>query len=111
MSDLIHVVVRAVLKCAQACSGAEVIDNAFVEGTCRSTTLVHFHAADWVREHMTYLPELLSDGDEVARIWTSDGLWLDFVVRPKVFRAGESRGILRVVGWEKLRGDAAFWVR
>jgi len=65
LSDLIHVVVRVVLKCAQACSGAEIVDSAFVEGLGRSRTLVHFHAADWVREHMTYLPELLSDGDEV----------------------------------------------
>ena len=97
MSDLIYVVGRGILKRAQACSGAEIVDNAFVEGTRRNTTLVYFHAADWVREHMTYLPELLSDGDEVARIWTSDGLWLDLVVRPKVFRAGESRWILRAV--------------
>jgi hypothetical protein len=85
----VHVPARVVLKCAHACSGAEVVDSAFVEGVGRSRTLVHFHTANWVRKHMIYLPELF--GDEVARIRRYDGLRLDPVVRPKMFRAGESR--------------------
>ena len=56
VGDLVHVPRRIVLKGAHACSRAEVVDNAFVEGTGGSHALMYFHSANRVREHKTYLP-------------------------------------------------------
>ena len=66
MGDLVYVPLRIVLKCAHACSRAEVVDNAFVEGTGGSRALMYFHSANRVRGHMSYLPRNFSDCEAAA---------------------------------------------
>jgi hypothetical protein len=65
--DLVHVPRRIVLKCAHTCSGAEVVDKAFVEETGGSRAFMYFHSANRVCGHKTYLPAEFSGG-EAARI-------------------------------------------
>jgi len=63
VGDLFHVPRRVVFKRAHACSGAEVVDDAFVGETGGSRTFMYFHSANRVCGHNTYLQAEFSGGE------------------------------------------------